>query len=79
MDPESKIVMENPVSSHGVAFGECNAIEYDTVRDNVVEHYRHDFKKSARPIIATNSDGSNLFLVDGKFKFTESGIVDNED
>jgi hypothetical protein len=58
-------------------FGLCDGIMYETVRDNVVEHYIHKFKKSARPLIAASHDGKSLHLVGGNYRFTNRGIVDH--
>lgn len=59
-----------------VAVGECDGILYSTVRDGKLEKYIHEFKKSARPLFCVAPDGSALFLIGGKYTFTERGIVD---
>ena len=57
--------------------GECDGILYTTIRDGVTESYVHKFKKSARPILVASSDGAQLALIGGDFRFTDRGIVDN--
>lgn len=59
-----------------VAIGECDFIGYTTIRDGEVEKYKHDFRKSSRPLLCTTPDGKQLFLVGGVFQFTDRGIVD---
>jgi len=66
------------INSIDVAFkvGMCDGILYTTVRDGKTERYIHEFKKTARPILASNYNGTQLLLLKGKFRFTERGIVD---
>jgi hypothetical protein len=59
-----------------LAFGELLAVEYETIRDNVTERYRHAFRKSSRPLIAARHDGKRIYIVGGRYRFTERGIVD---
>lgn len=57
--------------------GEVEGIIYNTTRDGNFERYIHEFKKSARPVLAVTPDGKQLLLIGGDFEFTERGIVDN--
>lgn len=61
-----------------VAFvvGYCDGILYSTVRDGEPEKYIHRFKKSDRPLLVVDPDGTQLILLGGAFKLTERGIVD---
>lgn len=61
----------------GFKFGDCDGILYTTVRDGRTEKYIHTFKKNSRPILASSSDGKQIALIGGKYKFTDRGIVDN--
>lgn len=63
---------------HDVSFliGECDGILYTTVRDGKTEHYIHKFKKRARPLLASSHDGKQLYLLKGKYRFTDRGIID---
>lgn len=56
--------------------GELDAVLYSCTRDGKLEHYKHDFRKSSRPLLVSNSDGTALFIVGGRYKFTSRGIVD---
>ncbi len=56
--------------------GELDAVLYSCHRDGKLEHYRHTFKKSSRPLLVTNETGSALFVVGGRYSFTEKGIED---
>lgn len=58
------------------AIGNILAIEYETVRDDVPETYRHKFRSSSRPLLAASFDGSQLVIVGGRYRFTDRGIVD---
>lgn len=60
------------------AFGLCDAIEYTTRRDGRVERYRHRFAKADRPLLCVGPNGK-IFLLEGRYRFTELGIVDASD
>lgn len=57
--------------------GDCDGILYTTVRDGKKEKYVHKFKARSKPMLAASHDGKILLLLDGKFTFTERGIVDD--
>jgi hypothetical protein len=59
-----------------LAFGELLAVEYETIRDGVTERYRHAFRKASRPLLAARHDGERLYIVGGRYRFTDRGIVD---
>lgn len=59
-----------------VVFGECEGVLYKTMRDGEIEHYIHRFRAKSRPLLAVSSDGKQLYLLDGSYKFTDRGIVD---
>jgi hypothetical protein len=56
--------------------GEMDAVLYSCYRDGKLEHYKHTFRKSSRPLLVSNSDGTALFIVGGRYSFTDRGIVD---
>ena len=56
--------------------GELDAVLYSCTRDGKLEHYEHKFRKSSRPLLVSSSDGTALFIVGGRYKFTNRGIVD---
>lgn len=76
-DPEYVDTVSLPVDSVAMAIGHCTGIMYETVRDGKKEHYLHKFKKGCRPVLASSSDGTQLYLLAGAYTFTERGIVDN--
>lgn len=77
MQPERALRVnypENPVA--GLAIGPCLEVAYETVRDGVVERYRHKFAPNARPTLVASHDGRQLYLLGGAYRFTDRGIVD---
>jgi hypothetical protein len=63
----------------GVAIGEVDGILYSTIRDGVLEKYIHKFRKADRPLFVVSPDGRVLYLLGGRYGFTEAGIVDDSD
>jgi hypothetical protein len=59
-----------------VEIGTIDFIGYTTVRDGKTERYKHDFKRSARPLFAVSIDGKEIFVLGGAFTFGDRGIVD---
>jgi hypothetical protein len=55
--------------------GFLDGVDYTTVRDGKTEKYRHTFKAKARPVLCTDAKGQ-IFIVAGRYRFTELGIVD---
>lgn len=74
--------VDAPNVKAGVLIGEVMEIAYSTVRkhgrDQEAEthYYRHEFKKSARPLFGVSHDGKTLLILLGDFEFTERGITD---
>ena len=69
----------NPMPRVGVAIGEIDGVLYSTVRDGVREKYIHKFRAADRPLFVVSPDGKALYLVGGRYTFTERGIVDMSD
>ncbi len=65
------------VDTVAFAIGYCDGIMYETVRDGRSENYIHKFRKGSRPVLACSSDGKQLYMLAGAYKFTERGIEDN--
>lgn len=63
----------------GVAIGEVDFIGYTTVRDGVQEKYIHKFASKDKALLVVSPDGKAIYLVGGKYTFTERGIVDMSD
>lgn len=68
--------LDMPDFSTGMVIGRLTAAEYDTVRGNNREDYRHKFNKKSSPLLCVTACGRYLFTVLGNFEFTERGIVD---
>lgn len=58
------------------AFGELMGVKYRTVRDGREELYEHSFRQTSRPLLAARHDGSRIYIVGGRYRFTDRGIVD---
>lgn len=60
-----------------VAVGECLGVMYAADRGNGKENFIHRFKKTSRPLLIADADGSQLGFLGGEYEFTgEEGIVD---
>jgi len=68
-----------PTPRVGVAVGTVDGILYTTVRDGQSEKYIHKFRQSDKPLFVVSPDGRQLFLIGGRYAFTEMGIVDMSD
>lgn len=62
-----------------VAIGEVDFIGYTTVRDGRVEKYIHRFNAKDKALFVISPDGRSIYLVGGRYRFTERGIVDLSD
>lgn len=78
VDPEYIYEISVPALDVFLSIGECDAVEYTTVRGGKIEAYRHDFEGAVKPLIASSHDGQVLMILPGTFDFTERGIVDRE-
>jgi len=67
---------ELPEDDVVVVVGNVEAIAYNAVRDGIKQSYQHEFRASSRPVLAVSHDGRRLYLLAGKYKFTERGIED---
>lgn len=74
--PGKQFKIPVPDDDVALAFGKVIAIQYETVRDGKRELYQHDFRSKSRPLLAASSDGYQLYLLGGKYQFTDRGIVD---
>jgi hypothetical protein len=74
--PEYIDTVKLPIDTVCMAIGHCDGILYTTVREGQTEEYIHKFKKGARPVLAVSSDGKQLYLLGGDYRFTDRGIED---
>lgn len=56
--------------------GECDGLLYTTRRDGKMESYQHRFSKNARPLLTCSHTGNQLYLIGGRYRFTDAGIID---
>lgn len=63
----------------GVAIGTLDGVLYTTVRDGVTEKYIHKFAARDKPVLVVSPDGRQIFVIGGRYTFTERGIVDASD
>lgn len=62
-----------------VAVGTLDGLLYTTVRDGKIEKYIHKFNVKDKPLFAVSPDGRAIYIIGGRFRFTERGIVDTSD
>lgn len=68
-----------PLPEHMAVIGELDGVLYTTTRDGREEKYVHEFRKRDKPLLCVSPDGEQLFIVAGRYVFTERGIVDRSD
>jgi len=56
--------------------GELDGVLYTTRRDGKQESYIHKFKKKSRPLLASSHDGSQIYIIGGRYEFSDAGIID---
>jgi hypothetical protein len=77
-----KLLKVRPHSTdlEGLVIGELDLIGYRTKRIGIaggkLVRYAHDFAKGSRPLLAVTSDGKQLYIVGGRYEFTDAGIED---
>lgn len=60
--------------------GELDGVLYTTQRDGQIEKYVHRFERVAdKPLLCVSPDGLTLYIVGGRYVFTDRGIVDGSD
>lgn len=66
-----------PADTVGVKMGLCVGIIYATTIRGKKEKFIHEFRRDAAPVLAVGEDGTQLYLLGGKYRVTERGIVDH--
>ena len=56
--------------------GRLNAIEYDCRREGKTLKARHVFAPGSRPMLAAGERNGQLFLLGGRYRMTDRGVVD---
>lgn len=65
-----------PDGETGWALGPIPEIHYIATRDGETAHYVHKFRRDCRPLLATNANGSQLYVLGGAYRVTNAGITD---
>jgi hypothetical protein len=66
---------ELPASpTEGLVFGRLVDVGYESARDGRL--YRHTFRVRSRPLLVATPDGKTVYIVGGRYAFTDRGIVD---
>lgn len=61
------------VPTVGLAVGDFYAITYRAVGDGHL--YTHKFGSTNRPLVYVNSDGRQIYILGGGYKFTARGFI----
>lgn len=61
------------VPTLGLAVGRFSAITYQSIGDG--ETYTHEFPIKSRPLIYVNSDGRQIYILEGGYRFTGRGFI----
>ncbi len=65
-----------PADQVGVKMGLCVGIIYATTVGGKREKFIHEFRRDAAPVLAVGEAGAQLYLLGGKYRVTERGIID---
>jgi len=60
--------------TEGLVFGRLVDVGYESARDGRL--YRHTFRVRSRPLLVATPDGKTVYIVGGRYAFTDRGIVD---
>lgn len=73
-----KTVYKKEPLTTGFALGELVGVTYRANRDGDSDNtvYHHEFKKRSRPLLVSNSDGTQLDILGGEYQVTKRGIED---
>ena len=70
-DDIARIDMRGPETV--LVIGELDGLIYRA--EDSAEPYIHRFKKSDRPLLLCSSDGRQLYILKGGYRFTDRGII----
>jgi hypothetical protein len=78
--PRRLNVVEIDIPEVTLVIGHLESVDYRTTHGErkKLTLYRHDFAPGSRPLLAVSPDGKQLFLLGGRYQFTERGIVDHD-
>lgn len=75
-EPKKIGVVEVTLPAAVMVIGYVDEIFYTTSHKGRKVQYRHPFQDGSRPLLVASSDGKQLLLLGGFYKFTARGIVD---
>jgi len=75
-EPEFVEAVRMQVAPVMLLIGELDGVLYTTRREGKRESYIHKFKKESRPLLAASHDGSQIYIIGGRYEFSEAGIID---
>lgn len=75
-DPERIGVVHVELPEAVAVIGYVEAIKYRTTHGGKTELYEHPFQAGSRPLLVASSDGRQLLLLGGRYRFGARGIVD---
>jgi hypothetical protein len=61
------------VPTLGLAIGHMTAIGYHAAGTG--KFFSHDFSSARRPVLFVNSDGRQVYILKGGYRFTERGFI----
>lgn len=76
--PKRIRVVDFEVPQAVMVIGHVDEILYTTTHGRKTVSYRHPFQDGSRPLLVSSSDGKQLMLLGGRYKFTDRGIVDRD-
>lgn len=74
--PKRAKVVNYDVPSVAMIMGHVEFVGYRTSHDGKVVLYKHDFASGSRPLLAAGPKRNQLFLLGGRYRVTDRGIVD---
>lgn len=76
MDTEHRKKIKTKTHDVVMQIGKLDGVLYTTVRDGAIEKYVHKFRPKSKPILGVSHDGKRLYVIGGKYQFTDRGIED---
>jgi hypothetical protein len=76
--PRKLDVIDFEVPDAVAVIGYVEELTYRTTHGKTSILYEHPFSAGSRPLLCVSSDGRQLILLGGRFKFTDRGIVDRD-
>lgn len=77
-EPERIRGIELKVPKMLMSIGRLNFVGYTTTHGKETVLYKHVFDPVAEPLLTASADGRQLFIIGGRYNFTEDGIVDRD-